>query len=150
MVGGADSAVSTCRPLFDALSPSIGAAPRTNDTDGYILYPEEYGWIYAGPLGAGHFVKMVHNGIEYGIMQVLYAEGFNILHELMLGQFMLKRAMLRLLRWRIRKIIVTTLMLLKWLSVGGAVALLGLGYLTLLRMYYAGIENLVTSRGRLR
>ena len=60
--------------------------------------------------------------------------------RLMLGQFMLKRAMLRLLRWRIRKIIVTTLTLLKWLSVGGAVALLGLGYLTLLRMYYAGIE----------
>ena len=71
MVGGADSAVSTCRPLFDALSPGIGAAPRTNDTDGYILYPEEYGWIYAGPAGAGHFVKMVHNGIEYGIMQAL-------------------------------------------------------------------------------
>ena len=88
MVGGADSAVSTCRPLFDALSPAC-AAPRTNDTDGYILYPEEYGWIYAGPAGAGHFVKMVHNGIEYGIMQA-YAEGFNILHELMLGQFMLK------------------------------------------------------------
>ena len=80
MVGGADSAVSTCRPLFDALAVSIGAAPRTNDTDGYILYPEEYGWIYAGPAGAGHFVKMVHNGIEYGIMQA-YAEGFNILHE---------------------------------------------------------------------
>ena len=80
MVGGADYAVSTCRPLFDALSPGIGAAPRTNDKDGYVLYPEEYGWIYAGSAGAGHFVKMVHNGIEYGIMQA-YAEGFNILHE---------------------------------------------------------------------
>ena len=89
MVGGADSAVSTCRPLFDALSPGIGAAPRTNDTDGYILYPEEYGWIYAGPAGAGHFVKMVHNGIEYGIMQA-YAEGFNILHEANAGSVYVK------------------------------------------------------------
>jgi 6-phosphogluconate dehydrogenase len=80
MVGGSDSAVSVCRPLFDALAPGIAAAPRTNDRDGYFLYPEEYGWIYAGKAGAGHFVKMVHNGIEYGIMQA-YAEGFNILHE---------------------------------------------------------------------
>ncbi len=73
MVGGSDSAVSVCRPLFDALAPGINAAPRTNDRDEYILYPEEYGWIYAGKAGAGHFVKMVHNGIEYGIMQA-YAE----------------------------------------------------------------------------
>ena len=80
MVGGSDSAVSVCRPLFDALAPGIAAASRTNDRDGYFLYPEEYGWIYAGKAGAGHFVKMVHNGIEYGIMQA-YAEGFNILHE---------------------------------------------------------------------
>ena len=80
MVGGADHAVSVCRPIFDALSPGIAAAPRTRERDGYTLYPEEYGWIYAGKAGAGHFVKMVHNGIEYGIMQA-YAEGFNILHE---------------------------------------------------------------------
>ena len=79
MVGGGSSAVDVCRPLFDALSPGIGAAPRTRDGD-YTWYPEEYGWIYAGGPGAGHFVKMVHNGIEYGIMQA-YAEGFNILHE---------------------------------------------------------------------
>jgi len=78
MVGGGSSAVDVCRPLFDALSPGIGAAPRTGDD--YIWYPEEYGWIYAGEAGAGHFVKMVHNGIEYGIMQA-YAEGFNILHK---------------------------------------------------------------------
>ena len=95
MVGGADSAVSTCRPLFDALSPYIGAAPRTNDTDGYILYPEEYGWIYAGPAGAGHFVKMVHNGIEYGILFLTPRVLISCM-MLMLGQFMLKRAMLRL------------------------------------------------------
>ena len=80
MVGGANTSVSTCRPIFDALAPGIAAAPRTCDRDGYTLYPEEFGWIHAGAPGAGHFVKMVHNGIEYGIMQA-YAEGFNILHE---------------------------------------------------------------------
>ena len=79
MVGGADYAVSTCRPIFDALSPGISAAPRTGDGT-YVMYPEEYGWMHCGKPGAGHFVKMVHNGIEYGIMQA-YAEGFNILHE---------------------------------------------------------------------
>ena len=80
MVGGSDTAVSVCRPLFDALAPGISAAPRTNNGDGFTWYPEEYGWMFCGPAGAGHFVKMVHNGVEYGIMQA-YAEGFNILHE---------------------------------------------------------------------
>ena len=80
MVGGANFAVSTCRPIFDALAPGIDAAPRTCQRDGYELYPEEHGWMHCGGPGAGHFVKMVHNGIEYGIMQA-YAEGFNILHE---------------------------------------------------------------------
>ena len=80
MVGGTDTAVRTCRPIFDALAPGIDAAPRTSDRDGYTLYPEEYGWMHCGGPGAGHFVKMVHNGVEYGIMQA-YAEGFNILHE---------------------------------------------------------------------
>jgi 6-phosphogluconate dehydrogenase len=79
MVGGTDTAVSVCRPIFDALSPGINAAPRTSD-GGYVQYPEEWGWLHCGGPGAGHFVKMVHNGIEYGIMQA-YAEGFNILHE---------------------------------------------------------------------
>ena len=77
MVGGADHAVSVCRPLFDALAPGINAAPRTGDRD-FTWYPEEYGWMFCGGPGAGHFVKMVHNGVEYGIMQA-YAEGFNIL-----------------------------------------------------------------------
>ena len=80
MVGGSSHAVSVCRPIFDALAPGIDAAPRTTNRDGYELYPEEYGWMHCGDPGAGHFVKMVHNGIEYGIMQA-YAEGFNILHE---------------------------------------------------------------------
>ena len=80
MVGGSDTAVSVCRPLFDALAPGIHAAERLAGRDGYVLYPEEFGWMYCGGPGAGHFVKMVHNGVEYGIMQA-YAEGFNILHE---------------------------------------------------------------------
>ncbi len=88
MVGGGSSAVDVCRPLFDALSPGIAAAPRTGDGS-YVMYPEEYGWIYAGSAGAGHFVKMVHNGIEYGIMQA-YAEGFNILHEANAGSAYVK------------------------------------------------------------
>jgi len=79
MVGGGGTAVDVCRPLFDALAPGIGAAPRTGNTN-FTWYPEEYGWMHCGGPGAGHFVKMVHNGIEYGIMQA-YAEGFNILHE---------------------------------------------------------------------
>ena len=79
MVGGSDTAVSVCRPIFDALAPGISAAPRTGDRD-FTWYPEEYGWMFCGGPGAGHFVKMVHNGVEYGIMQA-YAEGFNILHE---------------------------------------------------------------------
>jgi 6-phosphogluconate dehydrogenase len=81
MVGGGSTAVDVCRPLFDALAPGIGAAPRTGNTDtNFTWYPEEYGWMHCGDAGAGHFVKMVHNGIEYGIMQA-YAEGFNILNE---------------------------------------------------------------------
>ena len=89
MVGGSDTAVSVCRPIFDALAPGIDAAPRTTDRRGYELYPEEYGWMHCGDPGAGHFVKMVHNGIEYGIMQA-YAEGFNILHEANAGSAYVK------------------------------------------------------------
>jgi 6-phosphogluconate dehydrogenase len=78
MVGGANTAVSTCAPIFRALAPGIGSANRTNPLD--YETSAEHGWLHCGPPGAGHFVKMVHNGIEYGIMQA-YAEGFNILHE---------------------------------------------------------------------
>jgi len=82
MVGGTNTAVSVCAPIFGALSPGIDAAPRTRDRDDgdRTWYPEEFGWMHCGGPGAGHFVKMVHNGVEYGIMQA-YAEGFNILHE---------------------------------------------------------------------
>jgi 6-phosphogluconate dehydrogenase len=78
MVGGSNTAVSVCAPIFRALAPGIGSAPRTNPTS--RATSAEYGWLHCGPPGAGHFVKMVHNGVEYGIMQA-YAEGFNILHE---------------------------------------------------------------------
>ena len=80
MVGGGDYAVSTCERIFNALAPGVFAAPRTQPDSDFTWYPEEYGWMHCGGPGAGHFVKMVHNGIEYGIMQA-YAEGFNILHE---------------------------------------------------------------------
>ena len=78
MVGGANTAVQTCAPIFRALAPGIGSASRT-DSRSYET-SAEHGWLHCGSAGAGHFVKMVHNGIEYGIMQA-YAEGFNILHE---------------------------------------------------------------------
>ena len=78
MVGGANYAVSTCAPIFRALAPGIGSAPRTDPMS--HATSAEYGWLHCGGPGAGHFVKMVHNGVEYGIMQA-YAEGFNILNE---------------------------------------------------------------------
>ena len=87
MVGGADYAVSTCAPIFRALAPGITAATRT---DPYTRATSaEYGWLHCGGPGAGHFVKMVHNGVEYGIMQA-YAEGFNILHSGDLGSKYIK------------------------------------------------------------
>ena len=78
MVGGANTAVSTCAPIFRALAPGIGSASRTDPLS--YETSAEHGWLHCGGPGAGHFVKMVHNGVEYGIMQA-YAEGFNILHE---------------------------------------------------------------------
>ena len=67
---------SVASPIFRALAPGIGEAPRTNPHA--RATSAEYGWLHCGEAGAGHFVKMVHNGVEYGIMQA-YAEGFNIL-----------------------------------------------------------------------
>ena len=87
MVGGADSAVSVCAPIFRALAPGITAATRTDPFT--RATSAEYGWLHCGGPGAGHFVKMVHNGVEYGIMQA-YAEGFNILHHGNLGSNMLE------------------------------------------------------------
>jgi 6-phosphogluconate dehydrogenase len=84
MVGGDDEAVARLTPVFDALAPGVGAAERTPGRDGDVT-PEEQGWLHCGPSGAGHFVKMVHNGIEYGLMQA-YAEGLNILRHADVGK----------------------------------------------------------------
>ena len=82
MVGGGNTAVAACTPIFNALAPGIDAAERTQPGD--FVRQSELGWLHCGGPGAGHFVKMVHNGIEYGIMQA-YAEGFNILANADLG-----------------------------------------------------------------
>jgi 6-phosphogluconate dehydrogenase len=83
MVGGDEEAVSRLEPVFEALAPGVGAAERTPGRDGDPA-PEEQGWLHCGPPGAGHFVKMVHNGIEYGIMQA-YSEGLNVLKHANVG-----------------------------------------------------------------
>ena len=79
MIGGDKETVDLLDPIFDCLAPGFGTIPRTPDRAGSDEDPRaEKGYIHAGPSGAGHFVKMVHNGIEYGLMQA-YAEGFDIL-----------------------------------------------------------------------
>jgi len=77
MIGGDKAIVDRLDPIFSALAPGLGNVPRTPRRDGRDPRAE-HGYIHAGPNGAGHFVKMVHNGIEYGLMQA-YAEGFDIL-----------------------------------------------------------------------
>ena len=84
MVGGDDEAVGRLVPVLDALAPGVDAAPRTPGRDGEPS-SEEKGWLHCGPSGAGHFVKMVHNGIEYGLMQA-YAEGLNVLKHANIGK----------------------------------------------------------------
>ena len=78
MIGGPNDVVRQLDPIFAALAPGLGSIPRTARRDGNTDPRAEMGYIHAGPAGAGHFVKMVHNGIEYGLMQA-YAEGFDIL-----------------------------------------------------------------------
>ena len=83
MIGGDNQAVTRLLPIFASLAPGIGDAPRTegrNDAPGTA----EQGYLHCGPVGAGHFVKMVHNGIEYGLMAA-YAEGFNLLRHANVG-----------------------------------------------------------------
>ncbi len=79
MIGGAKEAVDRLDPIFAALAPGAGDIPRTPGREGRDPRVER-GYLHCGPSGAGHFVKMVHNGIEYGLMQA-YAEGFDILHN---------------------------------------------------------------------
>jgi 6-phosphogluconate dehydrogenase len=77
MIGGDKDVVDRLDPIFSALAPGLGSVPRTLKREGRDPRAER-GYIHAGPNGAGHFVKMIHNGIEYGLMQA-YAEGFDIL-----------------------------------------------------------------------
>ncbi|HWF45960.1 MAG TPA: decarboxylating 6-phosphogluconate dehydrogenase [Bryobacteraceae bacterium] len=84
MIGGETSVVKRLDPIFATLAPGIGDIPRTpgrENLDGTA----EHGYLHCGPSGAGHFVKMVHNGIEYGIMAA-YAEGFGILRDANVGK----------------------------------------------------------------
>ena len=78
MIGGEQEVFARLEPIFATLAPGLGTAPRTPGRDGTAGTAEQ-GYLYCGPHGAGHFVKMVHNGIEYGMMASI-AEGLNILH----------------------------------------------------------------------
>ncbi len=84
MIGGEDTVVKRIDPIFAALAPSIDEAPRTPGRE-KLGGTAEHGYLHCGPSGAGHFVKMVHNGIEYGIM-ASYAEGLNILRHANAGK----------------------------------------------------------------
>jgi 6-phosphogluconate dehydrogenase len=84
MIGGPDGAVERLDPIFATLAPGVESAPRTPGRDGDPT-PSEQGYLHCGPSGAGHFVKMVHNGIEYGVMAA-YAEGLNILKNADVGK----------------------------------------------------------------
>ncbi|MDT2006348.1 decarboxylating 6-phosphogluconate dehydrogenase [Rhodococcus opacus] len=83
MVGGDETAVKRLTPIFEALAPGVAAAPRTSTAEGAPTAAEQ-GYLHCGPAGAGHFVKMVHNGIEYGQMAAL-AEGLAILRGANVG-----------------------------------------------------------------
>jgi 6-phosphogluconate dehydrogenase len=84
MIGGEDEAVRRLDPIFSALAPGIDAAARTPGRTDANASTAEAGYLHCGPVGAGHFVKMVHNGIEYGIMAA-YAEGLNVLRHANVG-----------------------------------------------------------------
>jgi len=84
MIGGDDEPVQRLEPIFASLAPGVDTAPRTEGKTGDPS-PAEQGYLHCGRNGAGHFVKMVHNGIEYGIMAA-YAEGLNVLHKANAGK----------------------------------------------------------------
>src|SRR5258705_2202195 len=83
MIGGEHDVVAHLNPIFKTLAPGYQGIPRTPGREGVEITAEE-GFLHCGPSGAGHFVKMVHNGIEYGLMAA-YAEGLNILHHANVG-----------------------------------------------------------------
>jgi 6-phosphogluconate dehydrogenase len=84
MIGGEAGIVEHLTPIFAALAPGVGGVERTRGRSGEIG-PDEQGFLHCGPHGAGHFVKMVHNGIEYGVMAA-YAEGLNVLRNANIGK----------------------------------------------------------------
>jgi len=84
MIGGDETAVARLDPIFASLAPGIEDSERTPGRDDANESRAEHGYLHCGPAGAGHFVKMVHNGIEYGVMAA-YAEGLNILHNADIG-----------------------------------------------------------------
>jgi 6-phosphogluconate dehydrogenase len=84
MIGGDEAPIKRLDPIFAALAPSVEAAPRTPGRE-KLGGTAEHGYLHCGPSGAGHFVKMVHNGIEYGIMAA-YAEGLNVLRHANAGK----------------------------------------------------------------
>jgi len=85
MIGGEEDAVSHLDPLFRTIAPGRDGAPPTPTRNGDSSSTAEEGYLHCGPVGAGHFVKMVHNGIEYGLMAA-YAEGLNVLHKANVGK----------------------------------------------------------------
>jgi len=85
MIGGEVPIVTHLDPIFSTLAPGIGDVPRTPGREKAAPGTAEQGYLHCGPNGAGHFVKMVHNGIEYGLMAA-YAEGFGILHGANIGK----------------------------------------------------------------
>jgi 6-phosphogluconate dehydrogenase len=85
MIGGPDQAVQRLDPIFKTLAPGIGDIPRTPGREKAAAGTSELGYLHCGPSGAGHFVKMVHNGIEYGLMAA-YAEGLGILRAANVGK----------------------------------------------------------------
>jgi 6-phosphogluconate dehydrogenase len=84
MIGGETEVVKHLDPIFSTLAPPIDTAPRTPGRE-KVSSTAEHGYLHCGPVGAGHFVKMVHNGIEYGLMAA-YAEGLNILQQANIGK----------------------------------------------------------------
>jgi 6-phosphogluconate dehydrogenase len=84
MIGGEESVVQKLDPIFATLAPSIGSVPGTPGRE-KVAGTAEHGYLHCGPHGAGHFVKMIHNGIEYGMMAA-YAEGLNILRHANVGK----------------------------------------------------------------
>jgi 6-phosphogluconate dehydrogenase len=85
MIGGEPEAVTRLDPIFSTIAPGVGDIPRTPGREKVSGSTAEQGYLHCGPNGAGHFVKMVHNGIEYGLMAA-YAEGLNILHKANVGK----------------------------------------------------------------